>query len=600
MRSFMQILEMLEPGDRWRLAGILTLLVASAGLDFISIGLVVPFVGTILEPDAILENQIAGPMLRDIGVTGQQGIIFLVGSLLVAAVTFKNVAVIVQLRVVLRFLARKKSSLSTRLFDSYMAAPYTFHAQRNTSTLIRNITVEVSEGFTGVLSNAMTFVADTMIVFALMALLLVVNPLVSISAIAVLSVISGALVFTLRHRLRRLGAARVQREGEVIQYTNEALGGVKEIKVFGRGDYFARRFQHSMQSLVTAQTQGAFYQQLPRPLLEPVAMIGFVGLVFSLFFLTDRGLTDNLPLLAVFGAVSVRLLPVFTRTTQALNQLRFSAPAIETLYTQLHDAESAAETAQPDVGEPVALKERIDFDGVEMRYPGTVAPALSSVTLSIKRHMSVAFVGATGAGKTTLVNLLLGLLQPTAGRVLIDGVDMRQNVESWQRQCGYIPQDIFLLDDTIRRNVAFGIPDEEVDDDAVWRALDAAQLAEFVRGLPEVLDAWVGERGVRISGGQRQRIGIARALYWQPDVLVLDEATSSLDYETERQLASAITSLAAGKTLITITHRLGSVRHCDIIHVLSGGAIAASGTFRDLLDSSPAFQQLVEASDLTT
>jgi ABC-type multidrug transport system fused ATPase/permease subunit len=273
--------------------------------------------------------------------------------------------------------------------------------------------------------------------------------------------------------------------------------------------------------------------------------------------------------------------------------MRFYAHAVSSVGDGLRVAQSSEQTQA--MGAPIEFESAIRLENLGFRYPQDTTDSLRDVSLEIPRGARVAFVGSSGAGKTTLANLVLGLLQPTSGRILVDGVDVRENLRAWQDHLGYIPQDIFLIDDTIRRNVAFGLPDEQIDDAAVWRALEAAQLTAFVRELSSGLDAQVGERGVRISAGQRQRIGIARALYHDPDVLVLDEATAALDNETERLFVAAINSLARRKTILIIAHRLSTVRDCDTIYLMQNGRVAASGTFDQLLAAEPAFSQLVEA-----
>ena len=295
--------------------------------------------------------------------------------------------------------------------------------------------------------------------------------------------------------------------------------------------------------------------------------------------------------LALFAMATVRLVPSVTRITNALYSMRFYAQAVASVKEGLrvgHDSRREERALQP-----IKLTSAIQLQNLTFHYPDVAAASLHDITLEIPRGARVAFVGASGAGKTTLANVLLGLLQPTSGRLLVDLVDVGENLRAWQDQLGYIPQDIYLIDDTIRRNVAFGNPDSEIDDAAVWRALEAAQLATFVRALKGGLDAQVGERGVRISAGQRQRIGIARSLYHDPDVLLLDEATSALDNETERQFTAAINALAHRKTIVIIAHRLTTVRDCDVIYLMERGRVIASGTYDELLVSQPIFARFV-------
>src|SRR5262249_40961619 len=319
--------------------------------------------------------------------------------------------------------------------------------------------------------------------------------------------------------------------------------------------------------------------------VETAAVLGLVGLVTTLL-VSGGDLQHALPVLALFGVAMVRLVPSVTSIVGGINGIRFYAHSVAIVHRGLSEAALATCTAhQPANERQISLGDRIEIKELTYRYQDAADAAVDRVTLTIPRGSTVAFVGSSGAGKTTLVNLLLGLLEPTSGRILVDAVSVSDNPAGWQRQLGYIPQDIYLSDDTLRRNVAFGVPDDDIDDTAIWQALEAAQLASFVRALPDQLATTVGERGVRISAGQRQRIGIARALYHNPEILVLDEATSALDTETERQFVSAVTSLSKTKTIIMVAHRLSTVRSASTIYVLSSGRIAGSGTYEELLEN---------------
>jgi ATP-binding cassette subfamily C protein len=316
--------------------------------------------------------------------------------------------------------------------------------------------------------------------------------------------------------------------------------------------------------------------------------------VSALLVAQDRPLEAIIPTLTLLAVAVVRLLPSFQKVTANVNALKWGEKALNVVYEDLEklDAWEREFLARQQNADTLTLEHTIEIEGLTYQYPGQEDHALRDVSLTIPKYASVGFVGPSGAGKTTIVDVLLGLLEPTAGRVLVDGEDIQERLPTWQRKIGYIPQSIYLTDDTVRRNAAFGMKEEEIEDEAVWRALEAAQLRELVESLPEGLDTMVGERGVRLSGGQRQRIGIARALYHNPEVLVMDEATSALDNQTERLFVEALEQLQGGHTLVVIAHRLSTVRNCDTLFMLDEGRLVAEGSYDELMARSEVFRRM--------
>lgn len=365
------------------------------------------------------------------------------------------------------------------------------------------------------------------------------------------------------------GGAQLSHERLRLQHLQQGFGAVKDVLLLGREDDFLNQHRrHSADSAKLGARQAAL-QMLPRIWLELLAISGLVMLALIIIRKGDP-LETLLPTLGVFTAAAIRLMPLATRVLGAIQSARYRLPVVDTVYSELHMLDA---TPAPQRGPRILLDDVLMLDQVSFRYPSAEAMALIGVSLSISRGISVGIIGESGSGKSTLVDILLGLLAPISGTVTVDGINIQTHLRSWQAQIGYVPQAIFLTDDTLRRNVAFGLANTQIDEVAVWRAIEAAQLEEFVRSLPLGLDSLVGERGTRLSGGQRQRIGIARALYHNPSVLVLDEATSALDDDTERGVMNAVRALQGDKTIIIVAHRLSTIAHCTRFFRLSGGRL---------------------------
>ena len=589
MHLVREILRLFDRRERWKLGALSLLLFGGSLLEVVGIGIILPFIKIVGDPAAVLTNPRINPWLTRFGLETPRSIIIAACALLLALSLLKGIYVAFTMRIAYRFTYNKVLSLTRQLLMNYLRAPYLFHVQRNTADLVKNITFE-TEAVGGVLKFALFLPTEIIVVLGLAILLLVTQPGVGLLGIVALGLLMWSVSAYSRKELAQLGKIRGEEHGRMIQWVNQSLGGVKEVKLLGREGFFADALAHAGRRYTNALYRSTLITQLPRVILETSAAL-LIVLFVLLVLLSGRDMKTVIGALALFGMAIVRLVPSATRITNGLHTMRFYAHAVTSVGDGLRVAQSSEQTQA--MGAPIEFESAIRLENLGLRYPQDTTDSLRDVSLEIPRGARVAFVGSSGAGKTTLANLVLGLLQPTSGRILVDGVDVRENLRAWQDHLGYIPQDIYLIDDTIRRNVAFGLPDEQIDETAVWRALEAAQLTSFVRELEGGLDAQVGERGVRISAGQRQRIGIARALYHDPDVLVLDEATSALDNETERQFAAAINALAHRKTIIIIAHRLTTVRDCDIIYLMERGRVIASGSYDELLVSQPIFARFV-------
>jgi len=548
---------------------LLGLMVIGMMLETLGVGLVIPAITLLTQENLAARYPATEPILRALGNPDPQtlvvgGMFVLVGVYLIKACFLAFLAWRQT-----RFAFGVQAQLSQKLFATYLRQPYTFHLQRNSAQLIRNALDEVGI-FTGnAMLPGMLILTECMVLLGVGSLLLLVEPL---GALIVALVLGGAAwgFHRITHvRIVRWGKERLYHDGMRVQHLQQGLGGAKDVKLLGReGDFLAQYGIHNTQSARMGQFQSTL-QQLPRLWLELLAVTGMTLLVLSMLA-QGRDIAGIVPTLGLFAIAAFRLMPSINRVLSSVLSLRYGLAVVDTLHKELKLAmpEAVARHANG-----AAFQHEIRLENLSYTYPGADAAALNGLSIYIRKGESIGFIGTSGAGKSTLVDVILGLLPPDAGQVTVDGQDIRHDLRHWQDQIGYVPQSIYLTDDTLRRNVAFGLPDESIDDTAVRGAIHAAQLEDFVDSLPDGLETVVGERGIRLSGGQRQRIGIARALYHDPSVLVLDEATSALDTDTESGVMQAITALHGSKTIIIVAHRLSTVEQCDRLYRLEGGRV---------------------------
>jgi ABC-type multidrug transport system fused ATPase/permease subunit len=564
----------LKPAQRRAAFVLLAWMVVGMVMETLGVGLVIPAMALFTQADIGSRYPALRPLLESLGHPSR-------GALLAGGMAVLALAYLLK-GLVLGFLAHRQNrfafgvqaELSERLFSLYLGQPYTFHLERNSAILIRNAIGEINIlTFNGMLP-ALLLLTESLVLVALVVILFVVEPVGAAVVIGTTGGLTAIFHRLTRSSLTRWGEARQRHEGLRMQHLQQGLGGVKDVKLLGREDDFLSQYQyHNLSSTRAMQFQTTLVQ-LPRLWFEFLAVAALAMLV-TLMLQRGRSMEEILPVLGVFAAVAFRLMPSANRLLGAVQSLRYALPVVDVLYreTRLPAPGPRARTMAA-----IPFGRVLDLSDVSFTYPGAATASLRGVSVRVQRGESVGFVGSSGAGKSTLVDVLLGLLTPDAGVVAVDGVGIQTNLRGWQDQIGYVPQSIFLTDDSLRRNVAFGLPDSEIDANAVRRALRAAQLDEFIATLPEGLETVVGERGVRLSGGQRQRIGIARALYHDPTVLVLDEATSALDTATEHEVMEAVRALHGTKTIVIVAHRLSTVEHCDRVYRLKDGCVVEEGT----------------------
>lgn len=590
LRKYLSLLIRLE-GDRGKLALLLAMMVLAAMFEAVGLGLVMPFVALLERPTLVQESRALRWFSGALGLSSPRSVMMATGGVLLLFFVMKNAYLSLVVSTQMRFVYNRMTLVARALLLSYLRRPYAFHLQKNSADLVRNVVNETSVLFYAGVPSVFTLVVDSLTCVVIIVTLLALDP-VAVPLVGLL-IGSGAYYFQRMYRRRStaLGVQVRDAVGAMVRHANQAFGSIKEARVIGCEQAFADEFDQSNQTHAEATRRQRTLIQLPRFVLET---FGVAGLVVLTLVVLGRGTSSArvLPLLGVMALAVVRMLPSVMRILGAIGEVRYYAPTVDAFIADLSapDVDVPALTA----GEALPFERSIRFDKVSYTYPESPKPALDGVDLEIRRGEAIAFIGGSGAGKTTLADVLIGLLEPSAGRLEVDGVPIdRGNVRRWQRRIGYISQQVYLCDDTLRRNIALGVADSEIDEARLDKAVKIARLDGLVREMPEGLNTSVGERGVRLSGGQRQRIGIARAMYLDPQVLVLDEATSALDNVTESEVVEAIEAAREHRTLVVIAHRLSTVRRCDRLVYMDSGRVTHVGTWDELLAKSEDFQKLV-------
>ena len=471
-----------------------------------------------------------------------------------------------------KFTFSNQRKLAYRLMKCYMEEPYYFHLSHNSADLIRSINTDVVMMFQGVLAM-LQLIAEGLVCIVLGVYLVIKDKSIAIGICVFMIIFLAIFANKFRRYLARVGEEDRKYSAGIVKWLQQSFGGMKETKILGREKFFLNRFDTEYANWADCEKIYRYLQVAPRPVMEATCITAMM-LIVILKLLNGTHSAYFISTIAVFAVAAFRLLPSFNRITNYMSVIMFNLPAFEAVYNDLKEIEGLErkKVTDEDESDVMSLEKAIEVRNLSYRYPSTSEMVLEDVNITIKKNQSVAFIGPSGAGKTTLADLILGALEPVAGKILIDGIDAFEHLSAWQKNVGYIPQTIYLMDDTIRNNIVYGA-EQGCDDGKLKQAIEKAQLKEFIESLPEGIETSIGERGIRLSGGQRQRIGIARALYNNPAVLVLDEATSALDNETEAAVMEAIERLAGNKTLIIIAHRLTTIQNCDRVYEVKDGKV---------------------------
>ena len=574
-KIYRKMMVLMNRKQKLKMVQILFMMVIGAILETASIGLVVPAIQVIMDPSCVEGDGALAQIYRWTGFENPNHFTALILVLIIAGFVLKNVFLYFQNVVQLRFVYTNQFETSQRMMTNFMKRPYEYYLNADTSIIQRMITSDVNNMY-GLILACLQLMSE-MIIFVLLAVTLTaLAPQMILTVAALLIVTLMVIKWVLKPIMRQAGIENQDYYSGLYKWIEEAVMGIKEIKIANKENYFITEYGKCGEGYVNAVQRYNIFNATPRLLIETVCMAGLILYLIGMI-LSGQDVTSMVSQIGAFGVAAMRLLPSANRINNYQTQISYFEPFFmgvsDNLQEEIHDKNVEYD---PEVYrrkknvEKLPLTDRIVLDDIVYKYPNSDALIFNHAHMEIPAGTSVGIVGTSGAGKTTIVDIMLGLLQLQSGRILADGVEVREHYESWLKNIGYI----FMIDSTIRKNVAFGYADEDIDDEKVWAALKKARLDEFVKGLPEGLDTGIGERGIRISGGQRQRIGIARALYEDPEVLVLDEATSALDNDTEAAIMESINSLHGHKTLVIIAHRLQTIEKCDMVYRVENGEIA--------------------------
>ena len=558
--------------DKWKIAALLFAVVVGSFLELLGVTIFMPFINIIEKPQSIQTTWYLKWAYDLFQFRSAQGFLIGVSACIIVIYIVKNVYLIAEKSYIYRFSYNMQMKLSTRLLDTYMKEPYTFHLNKNIATLQRSLQEDTSK-FMQVVLYSLELVAELAVCFVLVVYLLFVSKSITIIVLGLLVFCVGSFLLFTRKYSRRLGQDNQGYQGKIYQWMNQALGGIKEIKILGRESFFTDEYYQYYAKFARGLRVARTISIIPKYVVEAVAISGLLVAIIVKLLFGEADMVYYIPQLTVFAVAAFRLMPSVGRINEHATNTLYALPSVDLVYHDLTEIADYVAKQDNEVKEYWNLQKGIEVQHVTYYYPDTDEPVIDDASLFIEKGKTVAFIGASGAGKTTMVDVILGLLTPQKGKVCADGINVHEKPKTFHAQVGYIPQVIYLSDDTIRNNIAFGVKEEEIDEQAVRCAVEKAQLTEFIDSLPYGLDTIVGDRGVRLSGGQRQRIGIARALYHDPEILVLDEATSALDNETEAAVMEAIEHLQGMKTMIIIAHRLTTIRNVDVIYEVAAGKV---------------------------
>ena len=596
-----KIFTLLENQDRRRFFWLIPMVIVASTLETLSIASLTPFLSALANPQVNQTSSWLSNLYHFLGTQSQEQFLMFLGFGAIIFVTLSNGFSALTVWVQTHFVNHLRHSIALQLLNMYLYQSYSFFLDQNSANLSKNVLAETSTLARDILTNLLNVITRLTAVFMIIAFLFVKEPLLSLITFISFGGAYLLLHYLARYRLHRVSQEIVEAHRQMYTLANEAFGGFKDIKLLQRQHYYEKSFKKPSLQYSRLMSYIRIIAELPRYILEVCALTGIVGMVIYLLN-TRNTLEEVLPIVGIYAFAAFRLMPALQRVYSGLTTISAHKGSLEVIYYSLALTNNLMPQLQQHSNPPkdFALKDKIELKNVSFTYPKTTKPALSRLNLTIEIGTSVAFVGSTGSGKTTLADIILGLLEPQAGELYVDGVHLTKGalLSNYQKQIGYVPQHIFLSDNTIAQNIALGIPPEQINYDAVQIACKLAHVHEFIDNLPQSYETCVGERGIKLSGGQRQRLGIARALYHDPQILVMDEATSALDNLTEEHVFDAVNTLAGQKTIILIAHRLSTIRSCDKIFLLEEGYISAVGTYEELLLNSSSFKVMAEAGNL--
>jgi len=590
---------LLDPSLRVRFALLSLPMMGLMLLEMFSIGMILPLIQVLMQGDN--STGLAAQLLAILpGAASEHALTWIV-SIFALLFVLKNIGLLGMMFVMNRTVQKGAADFLAKMHSLYMTRPLDFHYLHNSAELLRNLTSGCWQTFDSLRIVLFTLL-EVLLMIAAFTMLVLVEPVVTLGTVALLGSI-GIVYYNIAGPVfRRWGGLSMVLEGDLIKWVNQSLAGIRDIKLMHAYSYMNQHVARHSMDRATYMSRSATAMHIPRLLIETVVIIGFLVIVLSLFSM-ERTSDDIISMLGLFGMAGLRLMPSLNRTLSNITEIRHRVAFIDTLYKDFIEgtryAKIMSENDDRQSTQCATFTDTIQLDYVSYTYETAERHALKDINITIAKGESVGFVGSSGAGKSTLMDIILGFLNPDEGRLLIDGVEVCNELSSWQRQIGYVPQQINLFDDTLRRNIAFGIDDNAIDEKRLNNAIQMAHLIDLINELPEGLMTIVGERGVRLSGGQRQRVAIARALYRDPPVLMFDEATAALDNEMEREISQATQEFSGDKTILIIAHRLETIKHCDKIVFMDNGRIEAISTFKELIATNKKFRRVTQNDGFT-
>lgn len=579
VKIFKKMNKLLDARQKRIMVVIVFLMLIGGVLESLSISVVIPVVSVLLDPKAVETNDFLAAIYNGLHLQNvtQFTVVMLVA--LIGAFILKNLFLFLQNVVQLRFVYTNQFATSRRMMINFMKRPYEYYLNADTAVIQRNITSDVNNMY-GLILSVLQLISEGVVFACLVAVLLIVDAKMIMTIAVLLIVVLLLIKVVLKPIMVKAGQENQDYYSGLYKWIEQSVMGIKEIKIANKEQYFINEYAKCGFGYVNAVQKYNLFNSTPRLLIETVCIAGLV-LYMMIVMLQGATVTEMIPQLTTFGMAAMRLIPSANRINNYLTSISYFEPFFmgvsDHLQEEIHDENMVYDVEAYDhkkIVEKLDIKDKIELKDITYKYPNSEQLIFNHADMEIPVGSAVGIVGSSGSGKTTVVDILLGLLELQTGNIYADGINVKEHYEEWLKNIGYIPQTIFMIDSTIRKNVAFGIADEDIDDERVWAVLKEAQLDEFVKSLPEGLDTGIGERGIRLSGGQRQRIGIARALFEDPEVLVLDEATSALDNDTEAAIMESINRLHGKKTLIIIAHRLQTIEKCDIVYRVENGKVS--------------------------
>ncbi|MDD6628180.1 MAG: ABC transporter ATP-binding protein [Lachnospiraceae bacterium] len=583
LRTLVQMLKqlnyILDKSQKRRAFWLLVVIFVSAGFELLGVTAILPFVEATIAPDKVLQNQYVKKIAPVLGITNANELLMFMGIGLILVYIVKNVFLFYANYIQYDFATRIEKELSVKMLYSYMSRPYTFFLNTNTSEILRGCNTDTSCVY-AIIDFLCNIISQVLTVAMIGVFLIYTDPVIAISILFLMLIVLFAMIILFKPTIKKAGIKNQKLLTLKSKILVQATSGIKEIFVMQRKELFLDAYDEASDRSRKVQRTYNILSASPDRIVEGVCISGIIGIVCIRLVNDSAGMIDFIPKLAAFAMAAFKILPSIGKIANRMTGIIYNRPGLINVYRNMIEANCYAEQMQQyivdkgiDVEQPEKLEfqEQLSINHVFWQYENQKEPVLTDVRLTVQKGESIAFIGASGAGKTTLSDIVLGLLQPSKGTVEMDGIDVYTIPMQWAHIVGYVPQSIFLMDDTVRNNIAFGLPAETVEDKYIWDALEKAQLKDFVEKLPYGLDTIVGERGVKFSGGQRQRVAIARALYNKPEILVLDEATAALDNETETAVMESIDALQGQITMIIVAHRLTTIRNCDRIYEIKDG-----------------------------